>query len=120
MWTRRPDRALAEFQEAIKLNPSLAAAHVLLGQLYVYRGQPDEAIKFAEKVFVSTLETRVNSSGFRPWRGRTTSCAIMNRLSRSAAEPGHLIRTGRPVYAMWSPGSVSSAGSRRHRPRSRN
>jgi adenylate cyclase len=49
MWTRRSDRAMAEFQEAIKLNPSFAAAHVLLGQMYLYRGEPEEAITFAEK-----------------------------------------------------------------------
>jgi adenylate cyclase len=49
MWTRRSDRAIAEFQEAIKLNPSFAAAHVLLGQMYLYRGQPEEAITSAEK-----------------------------------------------------------------------
>ena len=37
------------FQEAIKLNPSHAAAHVLLGQMHVYCGQPREALAFAEK-----------------------------------------------------------------------
>lgn len=49
MWTRRSDRAIAEFQEAIKLNPSFAAAHVLLGQMYLYGGRPEEAIELAEK-----------------------------------------------------------------------
>jgi adenylate cyclase len=49
MWTRRSDRAMAEFQEAIKLNPSFAAAHVLLGQMYLYSGRPEEAIALAEK-----------------------------------------------------------------------
>jgi adenylate cyclase len=39
MWTRRSDRAMTEFQEAIKLNPSFAAAHVLLGQMYLYSGR---------------------------------------------------------------------------------
>jgi len=49
MWTRRFDRAMAEFQEAIKLNPSFAAAHALLGYLYLLTGQPEEAIVVAEK-----------------------------------------------------------------------
>ena len=40
----RSDRAMAEFQEAIKLNPSFAAAHVVLGQMYLYDGRPEEAI----------------------------------------------------------------------------
>jgi tetratricopeptide (TPR) repeat protein len=49
MWTHRSDRAIAEFQEAIKLNPSFAAAHVLLGQMYLYGGRPQETITLAEK-----------------------------------------------------------------------
>jgi adenylate cyclase len=49
MWTRRFDRAIAEFREAINLNPSFAAPHVLLGQMHLYRGHPEEAVIFAEK-----------------------------------------------------------------------
>jgi adenylate cyclase len=49
MWTRRSDRAIAAFQEAIKLNPSFAPAHVLLGQMYLYGGRPEDAIQLAEK-----------------------------------------------------------------------
>lgn len=37
MWTKRSDRAVAEFQQAIKLNPSFAAAHLLFGQMYLVR-----------------------------------------------------------------------------------
>jgi TolB-like protein len=54
MWTRRSDhamadRAMVEFKEAINLNPSFAAAHVLLGQRYLWQGLPEEAITSAEK-----------------------------------------------------------------------
>jgi len=49
MYTRRSERAIAQFQEAIKLNPSFAAAHVLLGQMYLYAGQPEEAMALANK-----------------------------------------------------------------------
>ena len=49
MWTSRSERAIAEFEEAIKLNPSFAAAHVLLGQMYLYNGRPEETIEQAEK-----------------------------------------------------------------------
>ena len=49
MWTRRSKRGMVAFEEAIKFNPSFAAAHVLLGQMYLYAGQPEEAIELAEK-----------------------------------------------------------------------
>lgn len=49
MWTRRSDRAMAAFREAINLNPSFAAAHVLLGQMYLYRDDPAETIALAEQ-----------------------------------------------------------------------
>jgi tetratricopeptide (TPR) repeat protein len=49
MWTRRSERGIAAFEEAIKLNPSFAAAHVLLGQMYLYAGRREEAIERAEK-----------------------------------------------------------------------
>jgi tetratricopeptide (TPR) repeat protein len=49
MWTSRSDQAMAAFHEAIRLNPSYAAAYVLLGQMYLYRGGPEEAISLAEK-----------------------------------------------------------------------
>jgi adenylate cyclase len=48
MWTSRAERAIAAFREAIKLNPSFAAAHVLLGQMCLYAGRPEEAIEQAE------------------------------------------------------------------------
>jgi tetratricopeptide (TPR) repeat protein len=49
MWMHRSDLAMSSFQEAINLNPSNAAAHVLLGQMHLYRGHPEEAIALAEK-----------------------------------------------------------------------
>jgi adenylate cyclase len=49
IWTRRLDRAVAEFREAIKLNPSYSAACVLLGQTFTYKGQPEEAIPLVQK-----------------------------------------------------------------------
>jgi tetratricopeptide (TPR) repeat protein len=49
MWTHRSDRGIAEFEEAIKFNPSFAAAHVLLGQMYLYARQREEAIERVEK-----------------------------------------------------------------------
>src|SRR5215472_14128307 len=44
MWTSRSDRAVAAFQEAIRLKPSFAAAHVLLGQMYLFASRPEETI----------------------------------------------------------------------------
>ena len=48
-WTRRIERAIAEFEEAIRLNPSHAAAHVQLGQMYNYTSRPEEAIALEER-----------------------------------------------------------------------
>jgi adenylate cyclase len=48
MWTRRSERAITAFGEAIKLNQSFAAAHVLLGQMDLYAGRPEEALEQAE------------------------------------------------------------------------
>ena len=39
MWLGRIDCAAAEFKEAIKLNPSFAAAHAILGSVINYRGE---------------------------------------------------------------------------------
>jgi tetratricopeptide (TPR) repeat protein len=49
MYTRRAERSIAAFEEAIRLNPSFAAAHVLLGQMYLYGGRREEAIEWAQK-----------------------------------------------------------------------
>ena len=61
MWTSRSDRALTEFQEATKLDPSFAAAYVVLGQMYLYAGRPDEAIELAEKgISLSPYDPRMS------------------------------------------------------------
>ncbi len=49
MWTARSDRAMGEFQEAIKLNPSFAAAHAVLGVVLNSRGQSEEAVASVER-----------------------------------------------------------------------
>jgi TolB-like protein/class 3 adenylate cyclase len=48
MYTHRSDRAIAEFEEAIKLNPSFAAAHAVLGHMLTYAGRPEETIPLVE------------------------------------------------------------------------
>ena len=49
MYTHRSDWAIAEFEEAIKLNPSFAAAHTILGHMLTYAGRPEETIPLVEK-----------------------------------------------------------------------
>jgi adenylate cyclase len=49
MWTSRFDRSMAETREAIKLNPSFAAAYCNLAFIHTYAGRPNEAIALAEK-----------------------------------------------------------------------
>jgi len=48
-YTHRPERAIAEFEEAIKLNPSFAAAHAILGNVLTYAGRSEETIPLVEK-----------------------------------------------------------------------
>jgi adenylate cyclase len=49
MWTARSDRVVPEFQEAIKLNPSFAAAHAVLGAvLNSSEGKSEEAVANVE------------------------------------------------------------------------
>src|SRR5260370_20049439 len=49
MWPGRTDQAAAEFEEAIKLNPSFAAAHAVLGVVLAFRGEPEAGVASVEK-----------------------------------------------------------------------
>src|SRR5438874_6751993 len=49
MWTSRTEQAAAEFQEAIKLNPSFAAAHAVLGAVLNFLGDPQSGVASVEK-----------------------------------------------------------------------
>jgi adenylate cyclase len=49
MWTGRTERAAAEFEEAIKLNPSFAAAHAVLGVVFTLLGNPAAGVESIEK-----------------------------------------------------------------------
>jgi adenylate cyclase len=49
LWTARNDRAATEFREAIKLNPSFAAAHAILGAALNFQGQSEEGLAAVEK-----------------------------------------------------------------------
>jgi adenylate cyclase len=49
MYTHRSDRAVAELRQAIELTPSFAVAQAILGQMFLYAGEPEEAIPLVEK-----------------------------------------------------------------------
>jgi adenylate cyclase len=49
MYTHRPQRAIAEFEEAIRFNPSFAAAYAILGHMLTYEGRPEETVALVEK-----------------------------------------------------------------------
>jgi TolB-like protein/Tfp pilus assembly protein PilF len=49
MWTGRTERAAAELEEAIKLNPSFAAAHAVLGVVFTLLGNPGAGVESIEK-----------------------------------------------------------------------
>jgi adenylate cyclase len=90
MWTSRSERAISAFAEAINLNPSFAAAHVLLGQMHLYAGRREEAIERAGRASGSASAIRASSSGCPRWLGRIISCASTKRRLRSGDGPGSL------------------------------
>jgi tetratricopeptide (TPR) repeat protein len=49
MWTSRTEQAAAEFKEAIKLNPSFAAAHAVLGAVLNFLGDSEAGVASVEK-----------------------------------------------------------------------
>jgi adenylate cyclase len=49
MHVRQSELAIAQMRQAITLNPSYSAAHVILGQLINYAGHPDEAIDLIQR-----------------------------------------------------------------------
>ncbi len=51
MWLGEHDLAVSAMREAIRLNPSHAQAHVVLGQLLTYEGHPEETITPVEIAF---------------------------------------------------------------------
>jgi tetratricopeptide (TPR) repeat protein len=44
------DQAAADFKKALKLNPDVVAAHVVLSQIYVMQGRPQDALPEIELV----------------------------------------------------------------------
>jgi adenylate cyclase len=49
MHVNQPELAIAQMRQAITLNPSFSAAHVILGQLMNYAGHSEEAIGLIER-----------------------------------------------------------------------
>ena len=61
LWTRRDfDRAIAEEQRALTLNPSATLSHQFLGCVLVFNGQPREAIPHLRMVL--QLDPRYQST----------------------------------------------------------
>ena len=63
MWTARSDRAIAEFKEAIKLNPSFAAAHAVLGSCSIAAVNLRRRWRASKGVSGSARAIRACSSG---------------------------------------------------------
>ena len=52
LWTLDVDRSLSELKRAVELNPSNTQAISVLGHTYTLLGQPDEAIRHLERLFL--------------------------------------------------------------------
>ena len=63
MWSGRIDCAVAEFKEAIKLNPSFAAAHAILGSVIIIAVNRRRRLRVSKKGSALARATRVCSSG---------------------------------------------------------
>jgi adenylate cyclase len=84
MWTSRTKQAAAEFQEAIKLNPSFAAAHAVLGAVLNFLGDPEDG--------VTSVETAIRLSPSDPrlfiWRSGLAAAQYQVRNYAQAVETG--------------------------------
>jgi TolB-like protein/DNA-binding winged helix-turn-helix (wHTH) protein/Tfp pilus assembly protein PilF len=49
------DEAVADFKKALELNPNVVAAHMLLSQIYMMRGRPQDALSEIELVSVDSF-----------------------------------------------------------------
>ena len=111
-----PSAAMAAFEEAINLNPSFAAAHVLLGQMYLYAGRLEEAIEQAEKGDPPQPQRSASiHMAARAGRGPLPIAAIIRRPSKPGGAPGRSTGIGRTACAMSLPGWRSSRKLPRHR-----
>ena len=142
----RSDRAIAEMRQAIKLNPSFAAAHVVLGQMLTYAGRPEETIALVEKgIRLSPSDPRLFiwlpalagahyqlrhyeqavEIGRRSWTlnrnwptGLPYVVAGLAQLGRMDEARAALITTRNSAPPTWRAGNASRAGCSRTPPRS--
>jgi tetratricopeptide (TPR) repeat protein len=49
LWHKQPERAIAEAERAIALNPGDALSYTALGHILAYTGRPEEAVRAIEK-----------------------------------------------------------------------
>ncbi len=61
-WARKHDMAIAEAEKAVELNPSNAFAHLHLGNVLDFGGNPDEGIKAIKKgVQLNSRDPRIHT-----------------------------------------------------------
>jgi TolB-like protein/class 3 adenylate cyclase len=110
MWTRRSERGIAAFEEAIKFNPPrMCCSDRCTSTL----GEGKRRSSRRKRAFASVPAIRACSSGCPRWRGRTTSWGITRRPSKPGDVRGRSTEIGRTSCVTSSPGWPSSTGWRR-------
>lgn len=49
LWQKQHDRAIAEAERTIALDPNFANGYILLGDIWTFAGQPEKAVEVIEK-----------------------------------------------------------------------
>ena len=74
------DEAVADFKKALDLNPDVVAAHVVLSQIYVMQGRPQDALPEIDLVRYDPLRVFLYAIAYHALGRKEASDAALSRL----------------------------------------